>query len=105
MGKLDDKMFWFFNKKQGSPMNVYLSAVIPWVLLGWMLALGAILLAMGIAEAETRVVTAGVACLILQLGLGIFLTINDKKRGYLTAIHNNYLRRRKEIAERLGKEI
>jgi len=94
------KIWWFCNRKPNRPLMTYFSVVMSWFVLGMVFMGGFTLVCLRITYPWV-----GLLLMALTIICGVSGLIIDYKEKYVDAVHNNYSRRRKEIAERLGKKI
>jgi len=95
--KLEDKMFLWANKKPQGKLGIYFATVVPWLMIGC-------LFTMLFAELGAKLWGSAVVTGALMVGFGLFVCIWDSKKGYVKALHENYLARRKELMEEYGIE-
>jgi len=96
---LYDKIWLKFNKRSHSKVVSYLGTVLPWVCIGVILTF-LLLLVPFIKEVPWYIFLVFIAWFFF---LSFYSYWDDRKKGYLDAIHQNYLRRRQEKIDRISK--
>lgn len=93
--KLNDRVWYLFNKKPQNKLMSYLQIVLIWCTIGFVMVLASLSVKVG-------EITYGVVCIGYILWLIWYSYRWDEKNGYIDAIHKHYLEKRTERLKRLN---
>ena len=95
--RLEDRLQWWMNRKPASQFGTYWGTTVSGVILGGGSVMAFCYLGLGSPWYFPLA--------IFGFSIAYFLTLYrmDKKRGYVGAIYQHYLKRREELGRRLGK--